>query len=785
MQITPSPRILSMLGEIEIADWQCLAELIDNSIDEIQKRNDKQVLNCNEVDTLSQIEVLLPSPKTELSNAEIEVRDRGRGMSEDQLRKSVRAGWTGNDPFEHLGLFGMGFNVATARLGRVTEVITTTAGELKWRGVRIDLDKIGEDFSVPEFTLPKSDPGAHGTRVRITRLDPSRYQFMTGRAEVIRTRLGEVYSWLLESTPVNLRVNGKVVRPRAHCVWDRSRYVNYGKGRNHEQIPAIIKVEKQLSDAQACTMCGHWQSLGQYKCERCNSTSLKLRARRIHGWVGIQRYLDSNNYGIDFIRNGRKILVHDKSVFEWKDPNDSIVGQHEYPIEIPATKGRIVGEIHLDHVPVDYKKDRFETSSRDWIYAINYLRGEGPLRPQAAKRAGYDQNDSPIGRLFRGYQRNDPGRKCLIPGDGKNATHWQAAEWGQMFHRGDARYQTDEKWWMAVLHHEAEVARKNAPAPESSGSSDEDAILRALGDPTSTISDGTTGIVHGVDSDAETIGDGLAARPISLSEQVEALHKGAKAETNLSREYRINAISDYLNVTAWVVGEPIKMKENARSSPVYLYPTGGGDAELFIDVTHELFRTQGAEALDVAVAEVAYFLGVRRSVIGNGYSISQLVAELRRDTFKDANLDFTTVQESTRSVIDQIRMLVAVHVDADPQRAWMLLSTQDISRLETKYASRGQVLCSTNSDFVSDVPALYLVRLLEEWPEVFTDGAVFEDRYTHLASDEAKQVVKAQLMSLLLDCASVASEEKGIASLNILKRARLSLEMLEQKIVQA
>ena len=31
--ITPSPRVLRMLGQIDFAPWQCLAELIDNSID--------------------------------------------------------------------------------------------------------------------------------------------------------------------------------------------------------------------------------------------------------------------------------------------------------------------------------------------------------------------------------------------------------------------------------------------------------------------------------------------------------------------------------------------------------------------------------------------------------------------------------------------------------------------------------------------------------------------------------------------------------------------------------
>jgi hypothetical protein len=31
--LTPDPRLLQMLGEINLPQWRCLAELIDNSID--------------------------------------------------------------------------------------------------------------------------------------------------------------------------------------------------------------------------------------------------------------------------------------------------------------------------------------------------------------------------------------------------------------------------------------------------------------------------------------------------------------------------------------------------------------------------------------------------------------------------------------------------------------------------------------------------------------------------------------------------------------------------------
>ena len=34
MKITPSARILRMLGQIQFAEWQCIAELVDNAFDD-------------------------------------------------------------------------------------------------------------------------------------------------------------------------------------------------------------------------------------------------------------------------------------------------------------------------------------------------------------------------------------------------------------------------------------------------------------------------------------------------------------------------------------------------------------------------------------------------------------------------------------------------------------------------------------------------------------------------------------------------------------------------------
>ena len=54
-----------------------------------------------------------------------------------------------------------------------------------------------------------------------------------------------------------------------------------------------------------------------------NKNEIVERNIEIEGWVGIQRFHDRNNYGINVIRNGRIILKLEKDLFfNWHNPDD-------------------------------------------------------------------------------------------------------------------------------------------------------------------------------------------------------------------------------------------------------------------------------------------------------------------------------------------------------------------------------------------------------------------------------------------------------------------------------
>src|SRR5262249_49360877 len=63
-----------------------------------------------------------------------------------------------------------------------------------------------------------------------------------------------------------------------------------------------------------------------------------------------------------------------------------------------------------------------------------------------------------LARLHRGFRRNDPGYRCLVPGNGAGPIHADTLEWRDKFHKGVPDFQTDAKWWDAVVYHETKLA---------------------------------------------------------------------------------------------------------------------------------------------------------------------------------------------------------------------------------------------------------------------------------------------------------------------------------------
>jgi hypothetical protein len=460
--LTPNPAVLDLLGRIPFRGWQCVAELIDNSIDSIishktNLREDQKIIT-----------VTIPTKSKIAQNEPLVIEDSGIGMTESQLENSVRAGFSSKRSKSNLGLFGMGFNVATSRLANKVQVWTSTA-EMDYEvGVCIDLKEMKRtgSFHRPKLIREKSTKRS-GTRIEVFDYKPEAQNLL--KPQDIYRELNRAYSErIFANHGIKILVDGKAIAPFRFCVWSENRSVKY----KHEDIPAIIEIDEQLGEEIFCENCFSWlgepvNTTLQLECPHCNTSDAIVKKEiYISGWVGIQRYSDTEHFGIDISRNGRILSRLDKSLFSWDDERvkEDPRFHPEYPRDTTYAGGRIVGQIEADFVIPKYTKDDFERDDKNWRKVIRFLRGEMPLQPDLAAHFGYTYpNRTPIGRLFNGYRKiNTPGSKTLVfARENGSVDHVTPKNWAQEFYNGRADYQDDTKWWEAVT----KADLRDSPAP--------------------------------------------------------------------------------------------------------------------------------------------------------------------------------------------------------------------------------------------------------------------------------------------------------------------------------
>lgn len=781
IDLTPHPRILEVIADVDMKVPECLAELVDNALDEIAEAQRE------DPGFEGRVEIVFPYGSGKVSReSEISVIDTGRGMSVDQMRSALRAGSSGNSRFGALGLFGMGFNVATARLGTHTTVRSGRAGDAHWTIAEVDIRAMEtqDTFSVPISTESKP-MGEHGTSITVSGLRPDVVQRLgwNGIANQVRDRLGETYSYMLRSVEgteiagaevigglgIDLLLNGNFVPAYVPCIWSPERSVNY----RGQEVAAVSTVNHELKPAFACMTCGHWHpdSLASVDvCSECGSERVELRSRSIWGWLGIQRYDDSSDFGISLLREGRTIVHLDKDLFDWKDTVTDMIVQ-EYPFELG--RGRIVGELHLDHIEVNYRKKDFGRDTIAWRTVREKIRGEGPLQDQRAKNAGYAPNTSELGMLAHAYRRYDPGYRYLVPGNGSQALSVQARKWAEYFREGRADYQSDEMWWKNVVAHEESIAGL-MDGEENDDSIDDLLPGTSAGKSTGSASDDAEPEKGGEGEPADTAGDVV--------------------ETSFERRARYRASG---RVVPQLDGTEIVVPGKGRTFTVKAFITSGvefiqdrfyevsleaNELELFIDEKHPLVDGFGWNRVDVAVMLLH---DTANHYLGYDGPVGQFVEQVL-DQIGDRRVDAATVRQSAEGLLDEIREAVTPLVTEDPTVYWKSLSPKakaDTQKAAATLASADWDELEHSGGFAAFLSPQAFEDLVMELPEETLDGGVFTTSYVSWHDESIREEKTSHLTSLIRDLERTLSVS---AKMNARELIRLSigLETLSALVVR-
>lgn len=773
IDLTPSPRILEMIAEVDLKPYQCLAELIDNAFDELRKAS------LEHPDWEPRVDVTVPTASKADREASVTVTDNGRGMTKDQMEEALSAGASGNSRFGSLGLFGMGFNVATARLGTLTTVRSGQAGDDHWTVVKIDLAsmKNSKSFVVPVTREPK-DEHEHGTQVTVTGLRSDVVGRLQASGEVgsIRRSLGRIYSYMLRDVDhhvsgasimgglgMGLYVNNKRVKAVWPCIWDPSRSVPY----MGQDIPAVQQVDIALTPAWACMDCGHWHTYKPDTCTECGSTRVEERERRIWGWMGVQRFIDQSDFGFSIFRQGRSIVTQDKGLFDWESPEGDRV--LEYPAELG--QGRIVGEIHIDHAPVNFRKTDFDRSSNAWLYMVSRLRGEAPLKPQIAKRLGYQPNTSPLAALFNAYRRHDPGLRYLIPGDGEKSLHAQAKKWAEEFRNGTPGYESDKRWYEAARRHTEIASGHDSPTEDDPPGGEDDWFQRqGLDNPEPNPNDDEEPVPQPEPEPA----------PETEDQRISRYKEHARPLPELDGSLRVG--NTPAQVRAYVTEGVDLLRDGIVGAP-YTRRVNHGVLEVFLDARHPLMRVYGWSAFDVAVLCSAPELLRLYSYPG---SLDELIVELFAQ-FPDQEVTLAAVRSKAESLLDQMRETVAPLVAERPDVHWNALSPTS-RRATEEVASRAQPEISWTDTVADGGYSPYLTvagirDMLVAHPDDLLDGRVFRSKYGSWLNDDTRQGIVNRI-AVLLDDLQVVLSPAPPSSPRELIRLRMSADILAGELAR-
>lgn len=437
----------------------------------------------------------------------------------------------------------------------------------------------------------------------------------------------------------------------------------------------------------------------------------------------------------------------------------------EYPIDDPRNRGRLVGEIHLDHCRVTYTKDRFDRTDPAWEEMVRIVRGDGPLRPDKARELGFGPNESPLFQLFQAFRRSSPKPKVagswarlLIVRDND-----LAEQIAKKFHAGDPEYQEDTKWWELI----EEEDRKLLTDTGTTGDQDDD--LEGFGD-------------EGSEEPPE--------RPGIAESMVEPKPAHRTHLASLSQEYRHDRSNQRWEVRAWAV-EDSDPELNEEAVPWRLKATSAGLHEFFVNPTHGVFRSATLTGLDALLAELAWsakdFLRGEQSDMPFGL----VLADLRERYAGTTRLDPVTLSNEASLTLSDIAKGISERLDAEDGRVLFeefSPSEQDaiLQKMATRQLTNPQAAIAAGR-FLECAPRTSILKFFTRHPELFFDGQYWDESYSELdygrpsATDEAKAQLARYFEGLLADAIWLAEQDVddlAAADRARLLRASLSLELL-------
>ena len=832
--LTPDPNVLIALTQTPLRQMDALCELIDNAIDSFSAAKRQGIVIDNPC-----VQIFLPKESDVKKGLGcVRIIDNGPGLTAEAAEKALRAGYSSNNQYDNLGLFGMGFNISTGKIGSVTTLTTARSNYPSALRVTIDLNQMNKSKSYKVTPQEVEKVFDHGTVIEISGWWPegnSNNGFIKVLARYstakVAEEIGRRYASILRTRELKIIVNGIECQAYEFCVWGANRCVIRKK---YGEIPAVYQLDRVIYTQRKCSKCGALLESFQAECPICGCAEIRTVEERIKGWIGIQRYDNGTDFGVDLIRNGRAIRVAEKTAFfEYTDEFNKTV--RDYPIDGPF--GRIVGEIHLDHVPVDFLKRDFQRSTPEWQRAMSYIRGDSSLQPT---QKGAESNQSPMFKLYQGY------RKVRVAGTtDMYMGYWDSSsnppgphrisreveqEYIERFKRREPGYYDDAKWWEKV------EAADHAPTPEMP-------TCPACG-----------GQILESDEVCSLCGFILKGKNcLKCGEKIPASAKscpkcGASQEAEILKPWKCdicgkvnpaaasvcancgqakgtkNTLSfdflrdhsnkdDGLSIDACTItlpdgsmSSPIKINVHSMTAPIvstltkekypiYVYRNEIGTLDIFVDRTHIIFTNYGTLPELLVATEIADRI---KLLSGAGHDIEgiegistivwQIVGKYWKDSMEE-NAD--GAKSEIAALFGIIKSRLSMTIGSEAEEYYNELTDSQRSTMATRIINAGIDISRVgemikNGNYLLYVGDDVILRLFDMDPALFFDGKVWSEKFeTVQAPPEMKTISQTQMKSRYKLCLEdvYTFMTMDISDPLFVKKTMCSIEYLEKRVV--
>ena len=836
--LTPDPKVLITLTHTPMLPLDALCELIDNSLDSFRMAQ----LQGQVIDRPF-VSIELPK-SSDIDNGAglVRIRDNGPGLTADMAEKAVKAGFSGNNSYDTLGLFGMGFNISTGKMGSLTRFITARAENDYYLEVPIDLEEINRKRSYQVSVQKKEKDGSfdHGTITEVSNWwpegNPNRgfiKRLIQYGPNKIREQLGRRYATILRKKNVRIIVNGQECIPFEHCVWDAKRFVER-KGRG--KIPAKYEFDEVVGAHRRCYKCTALIDGTITTCPFCGSTDIKTVEERIKGWVGIQRFDSRTEFGIDLIRNGRAIRIGEKAAFF--DYTDEF-GKTEKDYPIDSAFGRIVGEVEINHVPVDFMKQDFQRSSPEWQNAMIYLRGDSSLQPT---KPGADKNKSPVFMLYQGYRKvTSAGKSDMYMG------YWDEnrqkavrisrdveSEFYQKFLFHVPGYYDDAEWWKKVEEADTKPVMALKTCPEcGSQHLDEEEVCSICGyifkgkeciNPEcgkKIVYSATVCPICGK-SQIPTIEEqwtcelcGTKNPALSSKCSVCGSDKGTRDKLDENYLIEIANKDDTLSIDSCVV----KLPDGSSSSPIHadvyvvssrIMPNFSEDTlpvysvkdsfeqmTIFVDKGHPMFKARGITpeaAVAYEIASLIFDVNRRLLKFKGQFSVANIASDIMEKYWLDS-IDESggKLNNDIQECLDSIREKLAINVGDDARALYEEMTADQTKKMVDQMISSGIDISKLgdmipNGQFIRFVEPDSLGTFFALMPQLFFDGKVWETPYEDIVdiNDSIREYAQLRIINSYKNCLDDIIQYWNYQYKDeiSISRARLSLQFLQKKMVK-